>query len=100
MLGGVHALVLTGRAAELAVFYPSAGGTASPGGEARLAWPAFRQVLDEHRDEGRHWLRHPPQTNEVGRGAALAGAPCHLGAEARPPGPPLETGPRRGPVPP
>ena len=82
MLGGVHALVLTGRAAELAVFYPSAGGTASPGGEARLAWPAFRQVLDEHRDEVRHWLRHPPQTNEVGRGAALAGALCHLVAEA------------------
>jgi hypothetical protein len=82
MLGGVHALVLTGRAAELAGFYPSAGGTADPGKGARLAWPAFRRVLDEHRDEIRDWLRHPPQTNEVGRGAALAGALCHLVAEA------------------
>ena len=31
MLGGVHALVLTGQAPELAPFYPSAGGTADPG---------------------------------------------------------------------
>ncbi len=82
MLGGVHALVLTGRAAELAAFYPSVGGAADPGQGARLAWRAFRQVLDEHRDEIRDWLRHPPQTNEVGRGAALAGALCHLVAEA------------------
>ena len=82
MLGGVHALVLTGQAPDLAAFYPSVGGTADPGNGAWLAWPAFRQVLDEHRDEIRDWLRHPPQTNEVGRGAALAGALCHLVAEA------------------
>jgi hypothetical protein len=31
MLGGVHALVLTGRAPELAGYYQSAGGTADPG---------------------------------------------------------------------
>jgi hypothetical protein len=81
MLGGVHALVLTGRAAELATFYPSAGGTADPGYGARLAWPALRDVLDGHLAEIRTWLLHPPQTNEVGRGAALAGALCHLVAE-------------------
>jgi hypothetical protein len=34
MLGGVHALVLTGHAAELAEFYPSAGGGADPGAGA------------------------------------------------------------------
>ncbi len=82
MLGGVHALVLTGRAPELAAFYPSAGGTADPGEGARLAWPALRDVLNGHQAEVRTWLGHPPQTNEVGRGAALAGALCHLVAEA------------------
>ena len=82
MLGGVHALVLTGRAAELAAFYPSAGGTADPGPGAARAWPALRRVLGGHADEIRSWLDHPPQTNEVGRGAALAGALCYLGAEA------------------
>jgi len=82
MLGGVHALVLSGQAPELAGFYPSAGGTADPGEGARRAWPVFRRVLDEQGDQVRAWLGHPPQTNEVGRGAALAGALCHLVAEA------------------
>jgi hypothetical protein len=82
MLGGIHALVLTGRAAELAAFYPSAGGTADAGPGARRAWPALREVLDVHRDEIRDWLARPPQTNEVGRGAALAGALCSITAEA------------------
>ena len=82
MLGGVQALVLTGRAPDLAAFYPSAGGTADPGTDAALAWPAMRQVLADHAPEVRAWLDHPPQTNEVGRGAALAGALCHLVSEA------------------
>jgi hypothetical protein len=82
MLGGVHALVLTGRAAELATYYPSAGGTADPGPDAALAWPALKEVLEAHMAELRTWLPRPPQTNEVGRGAVLAGALCHLVAEA------------------
>ena len=82
MLGGVHALVLTGQAPELAEFYPSAGGSADPGPGASLAWPAFRRVLEQQKDQVRGWLGHPPQTNEVGRGAALAGALCQLKAEA------------------
>ncbi|HEX6932320.1 MAG TPA: DUF2332 domain-containing protein, partial [Streptosporangiaceae bacterium] len=82
MLGGVHALALTGQADDLAAFYPSAGGTADPGDGARLAWPALRDVFGGHKDEIRTWLARPPQTNEVGRGAALAGALCHLVAAA------------------
>jgi hypothetical protein len=85
MLGGVHALVLTGRAPDLAGFYPSAGGTADPGAGAELAWPAMREVLAEQPAEVRAWLGHPPQTNEVGRGAVLVGALCHIMAEAQRP---------------
>lgn len=82
MLGGVHALVLTGRAPELARFYPSVGGHGDPGPDAVLAWQALREVLIEHADEVRAWLDHPPQTNEVGRGAALVGALGHLTSQA------------------
>ncbi len=82
MLGGVHALVLTGRAPALADFYPSVGGAADAGHGAARAWPALRQVLEEHAREIRGWLTSPPQTNEVGRGAALAGALCHIAADA------------------
>jgi hypothetical protein len=85
MLGGVHALVLTGRAPELAEFYPTAGGSSDAGPEAALAWPAMRRVLSEQAEDVRSWLIRPPQTNEVGRGAALAGALCYLVAgSARP----------------
>jgi hypothetical protein len=82
LLGGVHALVLTGRAPELAQFYPSAGGSADPGPGAELAWPALRRVLGTQPEDVRTWLSRPPQTNEVGRGAALVGALCHLVAKA------------------
>jgi hypothetical protein len=82
MLGATHALALTGRAPELAAFYPSAGGTASPGADGVRAWAALRQTLSAHRPMFRDWLRRPPQTNEVGRGAALIGGLRHIVAEA------------------
>jgi hypothetical protein len=66
--GSVHRLVLTGRAPELARFYASAGGT-----ERGDAWPAFRAVLEEHRDELRAMLARPVQTNEVARSGSLLG---------------------------
>ncbi len=81
MLGGVHALVLTDQAPELAGFYPSAGGTADPGTGADRAWLALRQLLADQPGQVRAWLGHPPQTNEIGRGAALVGALCRIVSE-------------------
>ena len=81
MLGGAHALALSGRAPQLAAFYPSAGGTASPGPDGADAWAALRETLSAHRDWIRTWLTRPPQTNEVGRGAALVGGLRHIAAE-------------------
>jgi len=83
MLGGVHALVLTGQAARLAACYPSAGGTESPGPGSARAWAALRRVLAEQRDAVRPWLDRPPQTNEVGRAAALLGGLRLVCAQAR-----------------
>jgi hypothetical protein len=65
----VHWLVLSGEVPELAAFYPSAGGE----WDSALGWDAFQQVLESRRDEIRVWLDQPPQTNEVGRAAALMG---------------------------
>ena len=67
VLGGVFRLVLTGRAPELVPFYPCLGGAADPAG----AWPVLRMVIDEHAEELHAALDIPPQTNEVGRSAAL-----------------------------
>ncbi|MFI6261351.1 DUF2332 domain-containing protein [Micromonospora sp. NPDC051006] len=76
LLGGVHALVLTGRAPELAAFYPSAGGRQAPG-DADACWDAFRAVVATQRDTVRDWLRRPPQTNEVGRANLLVAGLLH-----------------------
>lgn len=68
-LGGVHRLVLAGSAPELAARFPSVGGD----GDATAAWPALLTMLDPHGDAIRDALTRPPQTNEVGRSAALVG---------------------------
>jgi hypothetical protein len=65
-LGAVHRLVLSGRAPELAAFYPSAGGT--DGGDPG---PAFIRTVAAMADDVRAGLEQPVQTNEVGRAAAL-----------------------------
>jgi hypothetical protein len=82
LLGGVHAIVLSGRAPALAEFYPSAGGTPEHRRGSPRAWAAFRQVITDYHAEIRSWLDHPPQTNEVGRAAALLGGLRHIAAEA------------------
>jgi hypothetical protein len=68
VLGAVHALVLLGRAPELARFYPSTGGAFDP---AR-AWPAFVEVVRANAAALAPRLAAQVQTNEVGRCAPLA----------------------------
>jgi hypothetical protein len=68
LLAGLHRLVLTGQAPELLPFYRNLGGQAPPQG----VWPVARRVLADHAAELRSELDGAPQTNEVGRSAALA----------------------------
>ncbi len=70
LLGGLHRLVLDGRAPALRRWYPSTGGT----WDAGSAWPEITIVAADHADSLRAALGQPPQTNEVGRSAALIGA--------------------------
>lgn len=79
LMGGVHRLVLDGRAPGLAHYFPSVGGTADPD----AAWPVLRELLDVRRDVLRGFLDQPPQTNEVGRASALLGG-MHLLAAVDP----------------
>jgi hypothetical protein len=74
LLGSVHRLVLTGRAPELATFYPSVGGTYIPA----AADAALLRLLADQPDAVREWIDQPPQTNEVGRAAALYGGMLQL----------------------
>jgi hypothetical protein len=67
--GSLHRLVLEGRAPELALHYPSAGGSAP----VEQVWPAARETVAEHLEELRHLVRRTVQTNEVGRAAVLVG---------------------------
>jgi hypothetical protein len=70
----VHRLVLEGRAGELAAYFPSVGGT----WDAEAGWGAFLALLARDGGAVREWLDRPPQTNEVGRSAALYGGLLHL----------------------
>jgi hypothetical protein len=74
LLAAVHGLVLSGSVPELAAFYPSVGGSWDP----ILGWEAFEQVLQSRAGEIRSLLTQPPQTNEVGRAAALYGGLLQL----------------------
>lgn len=79
LLGGLHRMVLDGRAGQLRRWYPSAGGS----WDAQRAWPEILLVAAERAVELRAALQHPPQTNEVGRSAVLIGGLLHLNGESR-----------------
>lgn len=81
LLAAVFRLVLTGQAPELVRFYPCLGGEAP----ASAAWPVLRGVIGDHVEEVRGGLAVAPQTNEVGRAAALlAGLFDVVGTSGRP----------------
>lgn len=77
--GAMHRLVLERKAPELALHYPSVGGTAP----VTELWPAAERAVREHLDELRVLVENPVQTNEVGRSAALYGALVMLGGGIR-----------------
>ncbi|MGC8522384.1 MAG: DUF2332 domain-containing protein [Steroidobacteraceae bacterium] len=78
--GALHYLVRAGRAGALAALYPP---HAMPD-PARLLLAA-RGVLQEQAEFVRGFLRHPPQTNEVGRSAAIIAGWLEIAARTRRP---------------
>jgi hypothetical protein len=74
--GALHRLVLERRAPELALHYPSVGGSAP----VEAVWPAAERACREHLDLLRELVRRPVQTNEVGRSAVLVGVLAHVAA--------------------
>ncbi len=75
LAGSIHRLVLAGEARELAAVYPTTGGRWST-----AAVPVVLDFLDRRGGEVRPLLEHAPQTNEVGRAAALVGGLLRLAA--------------------
>jgi hypothetical protein len=92
LLGGVHRLVLQGRAPALARHYESVGGD----GDAEAAWPLLRDVVARHASELAAWVDHVPQTNEVSRSMALVGGWLVVAAETGKPLRLLEPGASAG----
>jgi hypothetical protein len=66
LAGALHALVLRGQTPALAALYPPA-----PMPDAEGLWTAISRVLEDHADAVIERLRVAPQTNEVGRSAAV-----------------------------
>ena len=66
LMGGLHALARSGRDEALAAIYPP-----HPAPDDVATWAVVARVLDDHADSLSPWLDGPPQTNEVGRSAAL-----------------------------
>ena len=92
LFGAVHRLVLSGRLPPLTGHYPSVGGRY----QGEHTWTALRSVLVSHRDVLASMLAAPPQTNEVGRSAALIGGLLHVAARTRLPIRLLEIGASAG----
>ena len=69
LAGGLHGLVLSGAAPELAAFYRAPEAVADPQATSLLL-----QALRTHPAPLHQWLDHPPQTNEIRRSAVLIAA--------------------------
>lgn len=68
LFAGIHRAVLEGSAPQIAAHFPSTGGD----GDATAAMAAINEMLADPPEVVRAALTLPPQTNEVGRSAALA----------------------------
>jgi len=77
LFGGLHFLALGGEAPALAARLPSTGGR--PDSEF---WPVLCRTLAENEPLLRHFLDHPPQTNEVGRSAIFLGGFLEIAARS------------------
>ncbi len=69
LLGGLHALVLSGAAPALAAVYPP-----NPTPDDAALWAAIEAALSDHAAFLDRWIDSAPQTNEVRRAAALIAA--------------------------
>lgn len=67
LLGGVHRMALTGEAPALAAHFPSTGGD----GDADAAMRVLEDLMADPPATVLDAISRPPQTNEVGRSAAL-----------------------------
>lgn len=79
VLGAIHRLALDGRAPALAQLLPSCGGVADPS----RVWAVAEDVLKTETVFVASYLDRPPQTNEVGRSAALLGGFLVIAAETK-----------------
>jgi len=78
VLGAAHRLVLERRAPALALWFPSVGGHAPADAAGRdSCFTAWVDTLVAHADRLPGLLAAPPQTNDPGRAASLAGV-LHL----------------------
>jgi hypothetical protein len=77
LFAGIHWLALCGEVPALARHFPSAGGD----GDARGSMEVIRAVLRDPPPDVLGYLSRPPQTNEVGRAAALASGMAFLARE-------------------
>lgn len=92
MLGAVHRLVLRGDAPGLARHFPSTGGD----GDADACVAPLLALVEDRRAFVADVMTRPPQTNEVGRSAALAGGFCWIARETKRPLATLELGASAG----
>ncbi|WP_375425293.1 DUF2332 domain-containing protein [uncultured Friedmanniella sp.] len=77
LLAGLFRLVLAGHAPELQPYYACLGGDRPPS----QGWPVMLEVMAAHVPELHEALSTAPQTNEVGRSAALLAGLFDLVAE-------------------
>jgi hypothetical protein len=74
LVGGLHRLAFDGTAPELSRWYPSTGGA----WDTEAAWADIAGAAKAHHARLTAALERVPQTNEVGRSAALIGALLRL----------------------